>query len=115
MLDIATCGTVAGWMPVTISPSRSAARSDKARHSRAASCAVSLSSPVNSACSSLIANDTNVATLGVLLQQNPNGLLVYRDEIVSLLDTLDREEFVSELGFYLTGSAASHLPERNRI
>jgi putative DNA primase/helicase len=41
-----------------------------------------------------IANDTNVASLGVLLQQNPNGLLVFRDEIVSLLDNLDREECV---------------------
>jgi hypothetical protein len=50
-----------------------------------------------------IANDTNVASLGVLLQQNPNGLLVFRDEIVSLLDSLDREEYVSERGFYLTG------------
>jgi len=50
-----------------------------------------------------IANDTNVASLGVLLQQNPNGLLVFRDEIVSLLDNLDREEFVSERRFYLTG------------
>jgi putative DNA primase/helicase len=50
-----------------------------------------------------IANDTNVASLGVLLQQNPNGLLVFRDEIVSLLDNLDREECVSERGFFLTG------------
>jgi putative DNA primase/helicase len=50
-----------------------------------------------------IANDTNVASLGVLLQQNSNGLLVFRDEIVSLLDNLDREECVSERGFYLTG------------
>jgi hypothetical protein len=50
-----------------------------------------------------IANDTNVASLGVLLQQNPNGLLVFRDEIVSLLDNLDREECVGERGFYLTG------------
>ena len=49
-----------------------------------------------------IANDTNVASLGVLLQQNPNGLLVFRDELVSLLDHLDREENVSERGFYLT-------------
>src|SRR6516164_4940464 len=38
-----------------------------------------------------IANDTNVASLGVLLQQNPNGLLVFRDDIVSLLDNLYRE------------------------
>jgi hypothetical protein len=50
-----------------------------------------------------IANDTNVASLGVLLQQNPNGLLVFRDELVSLLDALDREENVAERGFYLTG------------
>lgn len=50
-----------------------------------------------------IANDTNVASLGVLLQQNPNGILVFRDEIISLLDTLDREDYVSEKGFYLTG------------
>jgi putative DNA primase/helicase len=28
---------------------------------------------------------------------------VFRDEIVSLLDNLDREEYVSERGFYLTG------------
>lgn len=50
-----------------------------------------------------IANDTNVASLGVLLQQNPNGLLVYRDEMVSLLSTLDREEYQTDRGFYLTG------------
>jgi putative DNA primase/helicase len=37
-----------------------------------------------------------------LLQQNPNGLLVYRDELVSLMDNLDREECVGERGFYLT-------------
>ncbi len=50
-----------------------------------------------------VVNDTSVASLGVLLQQNPNGLLVFRDEIVSLLSNLDREELVSERGFYLTG------------
>jgi putative DNA primase/helicase len=52
-----------------------------------------------------IANDTNVASLGVLLQQNPNGLMVFRDELVSLLDNLDQEENASERGFYLTGWA----------
>jgi putative DNA primase/helicase len=50
-----------------------------------------------------IANDTNIASLGVLLQQNPNGLLVFRDELVSLLRSLDQEERESEKGFYLTG------------
>jgi putative DNA primase/helicase len=62
-----------------------------------------------------IANDTNVASLGALLQQNPNGLLVFRDEIVSLLDTLDREEYVSERGFYLTGWAGDSRYTFDRI
>jgi putative DNA primase/helicase len=50
-----------------------------------------------------IVNDTNVASLGEVLRQNPNGVLVFRDEIVSLLDDLDREENASDRGFYLTG------------
>jgi hypothetical protein len=50
-----------------------------------------------------IANDSNVASLGVLLQQNPNGLLVHRDEIIPLLVNLDREDHVDERSFYLTG------------
>lgn len=49
-----------------------------------------------------LANDTTAASLGELLRQNPNGLLVYRDEIVSLLKTLDREENADARGFYLT-------------
>jgi putative DNA primase/helicase len=50
-----------------------------------------------------IANDTNIASLGALLQQNPNGLLVFRDEVVSLLRSLDQEERADEKSFYLTG------------
>jgi putative DNA primase/helicase len=41
--------------------------------------------------------------LGELHRQNPNGLLVFRDELVSLLKMLDREENSEERGFYLTG------------
>ena len=62
-----------------------------------------------------IANDTNVASLGVLLQQNPNGLLVFRDELVSLLDNLDQEENASERGFYLTGWAGDSSYTFDRI
>jgi len=51
-----------------------------------------------------ITNDTKYCNRWVLLlQQNPNGLLVFRDEIVSLLRGLDQEERASERGFYLTG------------
>jgi len=49
-----------------------------------------------------MANDTSPASLGELLRQNPNGLLVYRDEIVSLLKSLDREGQEEGRGFYLT-------------
>jgi putative DNA primase/helicase len=50
-----------------------------------------------------IANDTSPAALGELLRQNPNGLLVFRDELVSLLKSLDREDQAEGRGFYLTG------------
>jgi putative DNA primase/helicase len=50
-----------------------------------------------------MANDTTAAALGELHRQNPNGLLVFRDELVSLLKMLDREESAEARGFYLTG------------
>jgi putative DNA primase/helicase len=49
-----------------------------------------------------IANDPTPAALGELLRQNPNGLLVFRDELVSLLRSLDREDQAEGRGFYLT-------------
>ncbi len=49
-----------------------------------------------------IANDTTAAALGELHRQNANGLLVYRDEMVSLLKVLDREDNAEARGFYLT-------------
>jgi len=48
------------------------------------------------------ANDSAPASLGELLRQNPNGLLVFRDEIVSLLKSLDRDGAEEGRGFYLT-------------
>lgn len=50
-----------------------------------------------------IAVDTNAASLGELHRQNHNGLLVHRDEMVSLLRSLDREDQAEARGFYLTG------------
>jgi hypothetical protein len=49
------------------------------------------------------ANDSTYQALGELLRQNPNGLLVHRDELISLLRSLDREENSEARGFYLTG------------
>jgi putative DNA primase/helicase len=48
-------------------------------------------------------NDTTVESAGVLLQQNTNGLLGFRDELMSMLDSLDQEEHASQRGFYLSG------------
>lgn len=50
-----------------------------------------------------IANDSTAAALGELHRQNHNGLLVFRDEMVSLLKSLDREDNAEARGFYLTG------------
>lgn len=49
-----------------------------------------------------IASDSTPEALGELLRQNPNGVLVYRDELVSLLKGLDREDRAEGRGFYLT-------------
>src|SRR6185369_15932782 len=49
-----------------------------------------------------IATNASVEALHELHQENPNGLLVHRDEMVSLLDRLDEEGHADERGFYLT-------------
>ena len=46
---------------------------------------------------------------------NPNGVLAFRDEIVSLLRTLDREENASAKGFYLTGWSGQESYTFDRI
>ncbi|SMF95163.1 putative DNA primase/helicase [Methylomagnum ishizawai] len=50
-----------------------------------------------------IANNSTAEALGELHRQNPNGLMVFRDELVSLLKSLDREDQSEARGFYLTG------------
>jgi len=49
-----------------------------------------------------VVNDTTYEALGEILSDNPNGVLAFRDELVSLLKTLDREEQVAARGFFLT-------------
>jgi Protein of unknown function (DUF3987) len=48
-----------------------------------------------------IVNDSTVEKLGELLNQNPLGLLVYRDELTGLLRSLDREDHMGDRAFYL--------------
>ncbi|WP_348639990.1 YfjI family protein [Methylocystis sp. B8] len=49
-----------------------------------------------------VVNDTSYEALGEILADNPNGVLAFRDELVSLLKTLDREEHAAARGFFLT-------------
>jgi putative DNA primase/helicase len=48
-------------------------------------------------------NDTSYEKLGEILIDNPAGLLIERDELVSLLSHLDHEEQAVARGFYLSG------------
>jgi hypothetical protein len=47
-------------------------------------------------------NDSSYEAIGELLISNPTGILVERDELVSLLMNLDREDQASARGFYLS-------------
>lgn len=49
-----------------------------------------------------VVNDTSYEALGEILAGNPNGVLAFRDELVSLLKTLDREDYAAARGFFLT-------------
>jgi putative DNA primase/helicase len=49
----------------------------------------------------LLTNDTTVEKLGELLAVNPNGILVFRDELTGWLRTLDREGHEGDRSFYL--------------
>ena len=61
-----------------------------------------------------ILNDATVEKLGELLNQNPNGFLVLRDELSGLLQSLDREDRSNDRAFYLEcfGGAGSYTYDR---
>ncbi len=48
-----------------------------------------------------IVNDATIEKLGELLNQNPNGLLLERDELTGWLRNLDREDRANDRAFYL--------------
>lgn len=49
-----------------------------------------------------VVNDCSVEALGEILRQNPNGTLAYRDELIGLLKSLDKEGQEGARGFYLS-------------
>lgn len=48
-----------------------------------------------------LVNDTTVEKYGMLLQENPHGLLIFRDELTGWLRSLDDEQRASDKAFYL--------------
>jgi hypothetical protein len=60
-------------------------------------------------------NDSTYEAIGELLVANPNGILVERDELVSLLKHLDRDEQAVARGFYLSGWSGSQPYTFDRI
>ncbi len=54
-----------------------------------------------------IVNDGTVEKLGELLNHNPRGLLLVRDELVGLLRTLDKQGHENDRAFYLESWAGA--------
>lgn len=48
-----------------------------------------------------LVNDATVEKLGEILNENPNGVLCYRDELIGLLKSLDKEGQEGARSFYL--------------
>ena len=60
-------------------------------------------------------NDTSYEALAELIASNPTGLLVERDELVSLLRHLDRNDQAVARGFFLTGWSGTQPYTLDRI
>lgn len=57
--------------------------------------------PAASNCPRITVNDATVEKLGELLNENPRGLLLIRDELPGFLSRIEKEEHASERAFYL--------------
>ena len=60
-------------------------------------------------------NDTSYEALAELIANNPTGLLVERDELISLLRHLDRNDQAVARGFFLTGWSGTQPYTLDRI
>jgi Protein of unknown function (DUF3987) len=60
-------------------------------------------------------NDTSYEALAELIANNPTGMLVERDELVSLLRHLDRNDQAVARGFFLTGWSGTQPYTLDRI
>lgn len=65
-------------------------------------------------CKRYIVNDSTVEKLGEILQQNPLGILYFRDELTAFFRTLDRQGHEADRAFYLEcwNGGGSHTYDR---
>lgn len=64
---------------------------------------VALEPPEEPRCRRFKTNDSTVEKLTEILQDNPRGILVFRDELAGLLASWDREDRQPDRAFYLEG------------
>jgi putative DNA primase/helicase len=62
-----------------------------------------------------IVNDSTVEKLGELLRDNPNGFLIFRDELSGLLRSMDKQGHETDRSFYLEGWNGTGAFESDRI
>lgn len=62
-----------------------------------------------------VVNDCSVEALGEILRHNPNGTLAYRDELIGLLKSLDKEGQEGARGFYLSAWSGTDAYTYDRI
>lgn len=74
-----------------------------------------LKAPIEPKPKRFIVTDSTYEALGEIIGSNPNGVLVHRDEIMSLLKMLDRDENIAARGFFLSGWTGSEGYTFDRI
>jgi putative DNA primase/helicase len=63
----------------------------------------------------LSANDTTVEKLAVLLAENPRGIFVFRDELLGLIRSLDREGHEGDQAFFNEGWDGNYASRVDRV
>ena len=82
---------------------RSAAKTKVKKEGADANMLLEIEKPQEPKAKRYTTNDTTYEKLGEILAENCSGILVVRDELVSLLRTLDRDENASARGLYQSG------------